>query len=82
MSSLNEIYAAQTYEAVTPHATTNFPGGIARSLYVGTEGHVVAVGLDGVAVTFKNVPNGSVLPTVAMRVNAIGTTATDIVALF
>lgn len=55
-----------------------------RGLYVGTGGDVVVVpAFNSTApVTFKNVPSGTVLPVVAQRVNATGTTATDIVALY
>lgn len=55
-----------------------------RGLYVGGAGDIMAVPLaaPGTAVLFKAVPAGTVLPIVATRVNATGTTATDIVALF
>lgn len=51
----------------------------ARYLYVGTAGDVVNVNLDGTTVTYKNVPAGSYIMCASLRVNAVGTTATDIV---
>ena len=69
-----------TFFAVTPHDTTNFTK-TARALYVGGAGNVVAVGLDGVAVTFIGVPAGTVLPVMCGRVNSTSTTATSIVGL-
>lgn len=81
MPTIRETSPAQTFAAVTPHDSTNLTT-IARALYVGTGGDVVIVGLDNVAVTFKNVPSGTLLPCVARRVNATGTGAQDIVALY
>lgn len=67
-------------EAVTPSDVTNL-GSPARSLYVGGTGalSVVMYG-DGATVTFAAVPVG-VFPIQVTRVNATGTTATNIVAL-
>jgi len=69
------------YLAVTPHNSTDFDN-LARALYIGGSGNVVAVGHDNVAVTFVGVPAGTVLPIRCRRVNATSTTATSIVALF
>lgn len=53
-----------------------------RSLYVGVSGDVSVIGLnDTVAVVFKNVPAGCVLPVIARRVKVTGTTASGIVGL-
>lgn len=74
---------ATNFLAVTPHNSTNFAQ--ARALYVGVAGDVAAVANDitgaETAVVFKNVPAGTILPIRTKRVNATGTTATDIVAL-
>lgn len=69
------------FRAVTPSDTLPIKGGPARSLYVGGTGDVVAINENGVAVTFTAVPAGAVLPVATSRVNATGTTATNLVAL-
>lgn len=76
-----EIMPAGHYEAVVPHATTNFPGGECEGIYVGGAGIVQVVRPDDTVVAFTAVA-GSVLPVRAKRVNAVSTTATLMVALF
>ena len=66
--------------AVTPHDSTNFTNN-ARALFVGVGGDVVVVTPAGTALTFKNVPDGTILPVAAKRVNSTSTTATDIIGL-
>lgn len=70
-----------SFRAVTPSDSHAIKGGPARALYVGGTGDVVALNENGVAVTFSAVPAGAVLPIVTARVNATGTTATNLVAL-
>jgi hypothetical protein len=66
--------------AVTPHASNNFSQEV-RQLYVGTAGNVAVVNIDDSVVTFSNVNAGSTLgPFYIKRVNAVGTTASNIVA--
>ncbi|QEG32273.1 hypothetical protein GobsT_71260 [Gemmata obscuriglobus] len=65
--------------AVTPSNAANAERAF-RSLRVGTAGDVVVVRKDGAPVTFKNCSNGEPLPVEGIRVNATGTTASDIVA--
>lgn len=66
--------------AVTPSNSTVFTQA-ARQLYIGTGGDVVVVTEDDVIVTFKNVPAGFYLgPFFIKKVNATGTTASNIVA--
>ncbi len=71
---------AVSYFAVTPDDDTDFANN-ARGLYIGGAGNVVAVTLNGDAVTFSAVPVGTILPIFCKRVNATSTTATNIVAL-
>jgi hypothetical protein len=71
---------AASFAAVTPSDSTDFAAPC-RGLYVGSGGNVVAVRLDNTAVTFSNVPTGTVLPVIARRVNSTSTTASAIVAL-
>jgi hypothetical protein len=87
-----EAPAVEAY-AITPNDTTDITY-VSRSLYIGGSGDVV-VDMYGpvsgnrtvtntpvlVTVTFKNVPEGSILPICVKRVRATGTTATNIVSL-
>lgn len=68
---------------VTPSDTVDFPQRkLTKAIYVGTTGNVSAVRPDGVAVLFTAVPAGSILPIRCRRINATGTTASTIDALF
>jgi hypothetical protein len=66
--------------AVTPHASTNFAEGECRALYVGVAGDVTGI-VNGAVVTFTAAPVG-VLPVRFTRINAVATTATNMVALY
>lgn len=68
--------------AVTPSDTVAVVGGPFRALYVGATGNVAVLMLSGVVLTYVAVPTGSILPVSGSRVNATGTTATSIVALW
>lgn len=66
--------------AVTPSdstALTLFP----RALYIGGAGAVSVLTLGGDTVTFSGLAAGQILPVRVQRVNATGTTATNIVAM-
>ena len=65
---------------VTPSDATDLATD-ARALYVGTGGDVRVITSGGSTVTFRNVPIG-VLPVRIRRVYAVGTTATDLVAVW
>jgi hypothetical protein len=67
--------------AVTPSDTVNFTQG-AAALYVGVGGTVVVVTAKNQVVNFVGVGSGSILPVRCQRVNASGTTATNIVGLY
>jgi hypothetical protein len=71
--------------AVIPHDTNKHVNADgkpepARALYIGVAGDVTLVDLQGTAVLFKAVPVG-LLRVGSVRVNATGTTATNIVGL-
>lgn len=68
--------------AITPSDTVNFARPTRGGIYVGTAGDVVAVLEDGSTVTFKTVGDTYVLPVIAIRVNATGTTASSLVGLY
>lgn len=76
-----EIMPAGHYATITPHATTNFVDGECEGIWVGGAGTIAAIRADGTVVSFT-VAAGSVLPIRAIRVNAIATTATLLVALY
>lgn len=52
-----------------------------KGIYVGGAGNVSAVTRNGVTVLFTAVPVGSTLDIGAIRINATGTTATNLVGL-
>lgn len=74
------LWPSSVLLSVVPHATTNLTS-IARQLYVGVGGDVTVCTQNDVVLTFKNVGSGSTIgPFFIKRVNAIGTTATDMIA--
>ena len=75
------------YEAISPDVVVDLPRFTMNNLltyeiYVGSLGDVTAVRQDGVAVTFVAVPAGTRLPIAVRRINATGTTAMNLVALY
>ncbi len=50
-------------------------------IYVGTGGNLVVTTVSGEEVTFKNVPDGMILPVQVIVVHATSTTAADLIAL-
>jgi len=79
--ALQEMVPNSSFRSVTPSDTISIKNGPARALYIGVAGNLVAINENGVAVTFKGLAAGTVLPITTKRVNATNTTATDIVAL-
>jgi hypothetical protein len=82
-SGFDQLAPAGYAWAVSESDTVDFPM-VARALYIGTGGDVVllAYNTNGQqsAVTFKNVPDGAILPVRTSRVTT-ATSAGDIVAL-
>ncbi|MCT8003001.1 hypothetical protein V3I01_09890 [Sphingomonas sp. gentR] len=73
-------------EVLTPSDTADLPD-IPKGIYVGTGGTLVMIGIGAPAGattgrTWKNVPNGAIIPFRARRVLATGTTAADMLALY
>lgn len=73
--------------AVTPSDTVSFSLGtnsniVARALYIGTAGNLVALTERGNLATFFNLTTATILPLMCKRVNATNTTASGIVALY
>ena len=77
----NSDLPAENAVSVTPSNTVDFDT-FSRALYVGGGGDLVAVFENDVAVTFVGIPAGFILPVRVKRVNATGTTASNIVALY
>lgn len=76
-----QAFLAKDAKAVTPSDTVSMECG--RALYVGGAGDLtVVMREESNVVTFAAVPAGTVLPMQVRRVNATGTTATNIVALY
>ncbi len=74
---------AQAAVAVTPHDTNELSRKPTRAIFVGVGGDVaVKLTDDTSAVTFKNVPGGTILPIGCYLVLSTGTTATNILALY
>lgn len=71
---------AQQCIAITP-ADSDLAGGSVRALYVGGSGNVKITDPQGNAVTFVGAVAGTILPVMAKRVWATGTTATNIIGL-
>lgn len=72
---------ARDASAVTPSDAADLPF-LTRALYVGETGNLSVRMAGGQSVALANVPAGSFLPIRAEGVNATGTTAASIVALW
>lgn len=67
--------------SIAPSDTVNFTTRV-RTLYVGGTGDVTVWHEDGAApIKFVGVPQGTLLPIECLRVNATGTTATNLVGI-
>lgn len=72
---------ARDAAAVTPSDSVDLAV-LPRAIYVGTAGNMSARMIGGQVISFLNVPAGTVLALRVQRVNATGTTAGGIVALW
>lgn len=68
------------WKAITPSDTADLDVPIA-GIYVGGAGDVTAIMRDGTAGVFKAATVGLILPIAPRRINATGTTATNLLAL-
>lgn len=80
MGIQTQTHSSGAIRAVTPDTPLTL--GACRALYVGTGGDISIDDLTGETVVLVGVLAGSVLPVQTELVNASGTTATNIVALF
>jgi len=70
------LYSDAVAVITSDTAEQNYTG-----LYIGVTGDVAIKGAGGVAVTFKAVPAGTILPVITNRVMATNTTATNILGM-
>ena len=75
------VQAFNSYPVLTPSDTVDLPA-LTQALWVGAAGDVAAVAQNNRVTVFAAVPAGSWLPLAARRINATGTTATGLVALY
>lgn len=75
-------YSIDFGAAITPHNTTDFANGTCDAIYVGGAGDLVVVWQDGSTSTFAGAVAGTVYYFRARRVNATGTTATNLIACY
>jgi hypothetical protein len=67
--------------AITPHDVTDISGGYVRAIWVGGDGNIAVVPLDGTVVTLVGAKAGSLIPIACTRVNSTNTTATNLVGI-
>jgi len=86
MAALDDLYTGPTSSAaggsvVVPSDTIALPR-ITRGVYVGGTGNVTVVMADDSMLQFVAVPAGVVLPVRVKRINATGTSAVNMIALY
>ena len=82
MSKKTATHSATVCLAVTPSDSTDLTYSTCRAIYVGGDGNVSLVDGNAATIVFTGVTAGSILPVQTARVNATGTTATSIIALY
>lgn len=68
--------------AVTPSDAVALVDGVTKGLYVGGAGNISLLMADGTSATFNAIAIGVIHPLGVKRVNATGTTATNILAVY
>ena len=82
MSKKTATHSATVCLAVTPSDSTDLTYSTCRAIYVGGDGDISLVDGNGATIVFTGVTAGSILPVQTARINATGTTATSIIALY
>jgi len=82
MSKKTATHSATVCLAVTPSDSTDLTYSTCRAIYVGGDGDISLVDGNAATIVFTGVTAGSILPVQTARVNATGTTATSIIALY
>jgi hypothetical protein len=67
---------------VTPNDSTDLSKGYTKGIYIGTSGDLSVILRDGSTAIFKSISAGVIHPISATRINATGTTASNIVAVY
>ena len=82
MSKKTATHTATVCPEVTPSDSTDLSLGTCRAIYVGGDGNISIVDGAGTTVVFTGLTANSILPVQTARINATGTTATSIIALY
>jgi hypothetical protein len=82
MSKKTATHTATVCLAVTPSDSTDLTYSTCRAIYVGGDGNISIVDGAGTTVVFIGLTANSILPVQTARINATGTTATSIIALY
>ena len=82
MSKKTATHSATVCLAVTPSDSTDLTYSTCRAIYIGGDGNISLVDGNAAAIVFTGVTAGSILPVQTARINATGTTATSIIALY
>jgi hypothetical protein len=82
MSKKTATHSATVCLAVTPSDSTDLTYSTCRAIYIGGDGNISLVDGNAATIVFTGVTAGSILPVQTARINATGTTATSIIALY
>ena len=80
MTGDQPFFSARRAFAITLH-NSNEIAYVTKGLFVGTGGNLKVTMYDGTAVTFSNVPSGTILPIMVKIVWSTGSTASNVVGL-
>tara|TARA_R110000822_G_scaffold95630_1_gene218429 strand:+ start:2980 stop:3225 length:246 start_codon:yes stop_codon:yes gene_type:complete len=81
MALQTSTHSAGAIRAITPADATDLPLQGCRAIHVGVAGNISIVDLGGITTVITDVAAG-ILPVQAKGVNATGTTATGLIALY
>jgi hypothetical protein len=82
MGIQTSTHSSGACRTITPNDGADLPLNVCRAIYAGVGGDISIVDLSGETVVFSGVLAGSILPVQTSRVNATGTTASLLIALY